>query len=980
MEAQSREKLTDVYGATILKALNQPQHAQPQHQLGSLSRVFSSAVLEVYDFAKSSFKRSPAAPYLTFTYRDVARTFQGILKALEGFGGSAPTEALLLESFLHEVARVFEDKLKLQLQKDLLHQELRRLRSFRGMTVTPNESEESEAPRRFLKRLSASIEKPYERVEEEQLWRCFQESLEEYRQLQAGDAQAAQAASAFFLSAEVVDQLCRLLRIGALARSHMLLLGLRGSGRRSLCGLAAHLLDAVKLELSKAVTQGDFLQMLRVVWRTCGAKQSDCILVLADEDLREDGVLDSISAVLDLGHVPELCSPDEIANMPARRVFITSAAKNADWLGTLGHMCDYAAMNKSPDSKSLINVECGSEGEPRGSLEGGLLAKHGGATQGLGETLDAAPAAGSGAAGSPPAEAASRLARSFSQVLRNFTQLWRLKSAQLAKRRGRLERALQAVARAPGVFEELQRKVQGLQAEVEEQEAKLRELRDVAACIAADVQRAQEQVREAEVFAEAKESACKTLQAEVQGAMDEVVQPYRTAVKAFEKAEKKEVSELKSFAPAPPPLILAIMEMVAMLFGCSTEWSAAKNLISESNFGKRFRDFDKDDSGPFEFWGNNDHLSDALSTRLKAEVSRADFNPTLVESQSKAAKFICNWLRALAAYDEVYRSTAGLRDRAGQTESEAEAARQELASKQAELKSLEEKADAKRECGSVRAAAWLWRRLRLNGGEAMEPAKMLEEAQSQMYGSWPPTSCHDGFSGSCLVPREILMNELDAGAKRTGLVSQVLHGGLFAEQGSWEKQLAALTRSSESLPGECMFAAVCLAYLGPVAPARRPLWEESLKSLWAEYDFTFSDPVHHQWELESVRSWDEDVDADPTSGSNVDSASERGATEDGLWTLPSFLFDEVSEQEWNAQGLPAALAVSAALALKVPLMPLCLDPHEQACRWLRKVIPSLTVTHAASPKLGQALTACRQEGNNRHGGKTLERFEVNKSY
>ena len=49
-----------------------------------------------------------------------------------------------------------------------------------------------------------------------------------------------------------------------------------------------------------------------------------------------------------------------------------------------------------------------------------------------------------------------------------------------------------------------------------------------------------------------------------------------------------------------------------------------------------------------------------------------------------------------------------------------------------------------------------------------------------------------------------------------------------------------------------------------------------------------------------------------------------------MWTLPSFLFDEVSEQEWNAQGLPAALAVSAALALKVPFMPLCLDPHEQA--------------------------------------------------
>ena len=57
--------------------------------------------------------------------------------------------------------------------------------------------------------------------------------------------------------------------------------------------------------------------------------------------------------------------------------------------------------------------------------------------------------------------------------------------------------------------------------------------------------------------------------------------------------QRKDVSELKNFA-APPPLVQAVMEMVAQLFGCSTDWSTAKNLISESNFGKRYRDFDKE--------------------------------------------------------------------------------------------------------------------------------------------------------------------------------------------------------------------------------------------------------------------------------------------------------------------------------------------------------------------------------------------------
>ena len=56
---------------------------------------------------------------------------------------------------------------------------------------------------------------------------------------------------------------------------------------------------------------------------------------------------------------------------------------------------------------------------------------------------------------------------------------------------------------------------------------------------------------------------------------------------------RKDVSELKSFG-SPPPLVAAVMEMVAHLFGCSPEWAAIKNLISETHFGKRYRDFDKE--------------------------------------------------------------------------------------------------------------------------------------------------------------------------------------------------------------------------------------------------------------------------------------------------------------------------------------------------------------------------------------------------
>ena len=98
--------------------------------------------------------------------------------------------------------------------------------------------------------------------------------------------------------------------------------------------------------------------------------------------------------------------------------------------------------------------------------------------------------------------------------------------------------------------------------------------------------------------------------------------------------------------------------------------------------------------------------------KLFCQASRSDFNPALVESQSKAAKFVCNWLRALSGYDEarphsihvscyrgtsgprtlfkleVYRSTAGLRDRASQMESEAALTRGLVTERQAGLRNM----------------------------------------------------------------------------------------------------------------------------------------------------------------------------------------------------------------------------------------------------------------------------------------------------
>ena len=56
---------------------------------------------------------------------------------------------------------------------------------------------------------------------------------------------------------------------------------------------------------------------------------------------------------------------------------------------------------------------------------------------------------------------------------------------------------------------------------------------------------------------------------------------------------RKDITELRNFG-SPPSLVLMVMELVALLFGCPTDWVNAKTLISENNFGKRFRNFEKE--------------------------------------------------------------------------------------------------------------------------------------------------------------------------------------------------------------------------------------------------------------------------------------------------------------------------------------------------------------------------------------------------
>ena len=154
--------------------------------------MFREAIFEIYDFVRSSFKRSPKTPCYIWSLRDVSKVFQGLTLALDNKGFNASD---LQKLFAHELQRVFEDKLQLPLHRQVFRAALRdSMQHFRRRL--------EEEPARFLKTL-VGVVKSYEKVQsEEEMLKTFQDSLQELRLREPNP-------SPFFFSKPVVDNLCR---------------------------------------------------------------------------------------------------------------------------------------------------------------------------------------------------------------------------------------------------------------------------------------------------------------------------------------------------------------------------------------------------------------------------------------------------------------------------------------------------------------------------------------------------------------------------------------------------------------------------------------------------------------------------------------------------------------------------------------------------------------------------------------------------
>eukprot|EP00929_Paragymnodinium_shiwhaense_P084438 TRINITY_DN45140_c0_g3_i1.p1 TRINITY_DN45140_c0_g3~~TRINITY_DN45140_c0_g3_i1.p1 ORF type:complete len:3041 (-),score=707.73 TRINITY_DN45140_c0_g3_i1:180-8204(-) len=347
----------------------------------------------------------------------------------------------------------------------------------------------------------------------------------------------------------------------------------------------------------------------------------------------------------------------------------------------------------------------------------------------------------------------------------------------LASRKGKyLERALQQVDAGLGklresyeMARELKQTLVNMQTEITLKDDKLGQL---AVKIGRDQQNADEiritVDRETEVV-EQLEWKLQELSIEAKAELDAVMPDLKAAIKAVEKLDKKDIQDIRSFA-SPPPLVATVMEAVCLLLGHKTDWTTAKNVLSDLNFLRRLKEFERDS------------IQDRTATKLKQYVKREDFDPQQVSQHCAGARALCMWCRALSVYNDASKEVEPKRNRIKELSEELSLARKTMLGRQTELEEVASK---------------------LSALEDLRTSTRQELQQLQ-------------------ADRDRVGHQLEC--------AQELMSAFKNEETRWAEQAARHTEDMTSLAGDVLVAAACVAYFGAFGEARRA----SLVSAWLD--------------------------------------------------------------------------------------------------------------------------------------------------
>eukprot|EP00796_Vickermania_ingenoplastis_P008995 gene8995-6317_t len=783
-------------------------------EVTQLAGAAVDSTLEAYRRIAVECLPTPEKTHCTYNLRDVSKVVQGMLQVKPAH---CATKQSLYRLWSHESSRVFHDRLVDDSDRGWWWQCSKEI-------IAKNFSEEvdDKVLRPIMFGNWGGSGSDYQEIipgpkTQDVVYQC----LAEYNMQSATSMD-------LVLFSEAVQHLSRLCRVINQPRGHALLIGVGGSGRSSLCRLAASMMsmDLQTVNIVRGYGAEDFRDEMRKALLDAGARGKEVVFMLSDPQIVCSQMLEDINNVLNIGEVPGMMRLEdmEVILRYCREGCLNSGrpdTRTSIYQYFVSHSRErmHVALCMSPMSNSfrerlrmfpaLVNcttIDWFTEW-PEDALVAvavSVLKKNEKSEEDAAnnESLSRLMVFIHSSVKKASADLFEQQHRrnhttptSYLAALELYQVMLKDLCLQLDNNAKRYRNGLQKLEGANNTIADLKQQISDMQPALNAAAAQAEEQKKFV----------QKEQKDADVMRREmskEEAAAKELMSEAEGIRQECEEGLAEALPALEAAEKaldalspKDIQEIKTFA-TPPLNVEKTMNAVLILLKEKEGWASAKMCLSKMDFISRLTGYKKDVD-----------LTPQVIRKVAAFTEDEEFTPEIIEKTSMACKSMCMWVHAMYSYYFVAKAVAPKKERLREAE-------EKLETKQAALRKVLDK------IADLEAAA--------------------KEAQDQA---------------------DALNRQIETARARL-LRADQLTQGLASERVRWIESLHTLKEQRTKVVGTSALGAGCVAYLGAFTTAFRDhlvsAWREHCTAMNITYDEAFAlekmlpENVVQQWALQSL--------------------------------------------------------------------------------------------------------------------------------
>mmetsp|Transcript_10385 Transcript_10385/g.18281 ORF Transcript_10385/g.18281 Transcript_10385/m.18281 type:complete len:2113 (+) Transcript_10385:3522-9860(+) len=837
--------------------------------VSALGAQVVKASVEIYESISAGMRPTPAKSHYTFNLRDLSKVHQGICLCSKH---SLPGPDDLMKCWAHECQRVFQDRLINKADQTWCQELLKK--TMESMFKKQWKSIVKVEP--LLWADFCDNKQPYyqEVVEHVELTGVLDTFLMDYNSL-------AKRGMELVLFLAAVQHVCRIVRVLKIPLGNAMLVGVGGSGRKSLATLATFVAEyeSFQIEISKSYSTTDWHEDIKRLLMRVGAHAKEVTFLLADTQIPKETFLEDTSSLLNNGEVPNLFNAEdktqilEACTAPAAQVGRTAQAEIFAYFNEQCRRNLHVVLALSPIGEafrrrvrmfpSLVNcctidwfmewpddalrsvadhflhkVEL-SEDVFRGVVE--ICVEMQKSVFGL----------------------ADRFFRevqrhyyvtptSYLELINSFKDVLQFKRNEVLKLKRRYDEGLEKLVTTEEQVSVMSKELAELRPVLKQTSADTQELM-------VNIEQKQNEAKQTQAVVSKEEAVCsqqaeeaRVMKEECQADLDKALPALNAALDALKNLKKSDIGEVKALK-TPPEGVVIVSKAMCWCFDVKAKkvtapdgrtkiddyWEPAKkNIWSDAKLIDRMLNFDKD------------NIPEEIVAKLKPLSDDPSFDPEMIKKASVAAFGICKWVRAMVVYDGVAKVVQPKKEQLAQAESTLDKVMGELNAKKAELKIVQDNV-----------------------------SKLLSEFEQAKK------------------KKDELEVQVDECSKRL-VRAEKLISGLGGEKSRWSESSSVLGVKYNNITGDVLISSGIVAYLG-----------------------TFMG----KYRVETVGDW-------------ISLMHDNKVPASQEFSLRAVIGEEVTIRQWVIDKLPNdQVSIENALILsKSRRWPLMIDPQLQANQWIRK--------------------------------------------